>query len=302
MGDDERSRVALIFMAADRPIHIRRPALLLVGAIAASVVVVVPGVGCRGPDSYYRHGQGGGGGGGRGGNGDRDGGANDRGGGDGRLEGGNGTGGHAGRPDVPVDGTGGTVACASCKLVLLYACGGPDANQIRAAFKVASRTTESVRLADVTYRYWYADIGAAAHEFVCDFAVVGKENITHEFVPVIPARLGADFYVEIGFLDAAGTLEPFGDTGEVRVRISRTDQQTITQTDDYSFDCSKISFAEWNRVTVYEKGVLVSGIEPPVRSDPSPPDAGADAEAEEVAASGVPMRRPLCSGACDADY
>jgi endoglucanase len=255
--------------------HIRRRASFLVAAIAASVVVVVSVVGCRGPDSYYRQGQdGGGGGGARNGNGDS--GANDRGGGDGRPEGGNGTGGHPGRPDVdvPVDGAGGSLACASCKLVLLYACSGPDANQIRAAFKVSSRTTEPVQLADVTFRYWYADIGAVAQEFVCDFAVVGKENITHQFVPVIPPRLGADLYVEIGFSDAAGTLEPFGDTGEVRVRISRLDQQTITQTDDYSFDCSKVSFAEWNRVTVYEKGVLVSGIEPPVRSDPSTPDAG----------------------------
>jgi hypothetical protein len=185
--------------------------------------------------------------------------------------------------------------------VLLYACGGPDANQIRAAFKVASRTMESVRLADVTFRYWYAEIGAVAQEFVCDFALLGKENITHEFVPVTPQRLGADLYVEIGFSDAAGTLEPFGDTGEVRVRLSRTDQQTITQTDDYSFDCSKVSFAEWNRVTVYEKGVLVSGIEPPLRSDPAIPDAGAEEMAEEVAMSSVPMRRTLCSGACDAD-
>jgi endoglucanase len=282
-------------MAADRPIHLRRPASLLVAALAASavVVLVVPGVGCRGPDSYYRHGQDGGGA--RGGNGPEAG-PIDRGGGD-RPEGGSGTGGHAGRPDLAVDGAGGSVACASCKLVLLYACGGPDANQIRAAFKVASRTMESVRLADVTFRYWYADIGAVAHEFVCDFALLGKENITHEFVPVIPPRLGADFYAEIGFLDAAGTLEPFGDTGEIRVRISRADQQTITQIDDYSFDCSKISFAEWNRVTVYEKGVLVSGIEPPVRPDPSLPDAGA----EEVAGSGVQMGRTLCSGACDAD-
>jgi hypothetical protein len=104
---------------------------------------------------------------------------------------------------------------------------------------------------------------------------VTKENITHEFVPVIPPRPGADLYVEIGFSEQAGTLEPFGDTGEIRVRISRTDQQTITQTDDYSFDCSKISFSEWDRITVYEKGILIGGLEPAPRVEPTPADSAA---------------------------
>jgi endoglucanase len=272
MGDDERPRIALSFMVAERPIRTRRTALLFVATIAVSTAAVVAaGAGCHGPDPYYRQGQDGGA---RDGNGDRfENGGVDRAAPD-RPDGGGGTGGHAGRADSGADGAGGAVACASCKLVVLYACSGPDANQIRAAFRVINRSAESLRLADVTFRYWYADIGAVAQEFVCDFAMVGKENITHEFVPVIPPRLGADLYVELGFSEAAGTLEPFGDTGEIRVRISRTDQQTITQTDDYSFDCSKVSFDEWNRVTVYEKGLLVGGIEPPLRMDPTAPDAG----------------------------
>lgn len=249
----------------------RRTAFPFVARVV--VAVAIAGSGCHGADAYYRQGRDGDA---RDGNGDQpESGGLDRAAAD-RPEGGGGTGGRTGRPDAAIDGAGGNTACGTCKLVALYACSGPDANQIRAAFKVANRSAEAVRLADVTFRYWYADFGAVAQEFVCDFAVVTKENITHEFVPVIPPRPGADLYVEMGFSEQAGTLGPFGDTGEIRVRISRTDQQTITQTDDYSFDCSKISFSEWNRITVYEKGVLVGGVEPPPRPDSPAADAGAE--------------------------
>lgn len=235
--------------------------LLWFGAAAALA-------GCQGPDPFYRHRRDAAAGDGSGDQADD--GAPDRGSRGDRPNGLGGSGGQTPPADAAVEGGGVDVpGCASCKLVVLYACSGPDANQIRAAFKVANKTAETFQLSDIKFRYWYTDIGAVDQEFICDKAAVTRENITHEFVPVVPPRPGADLYAEIGFTREAGTLQPFSDTGEIQVRISRTDQQTITQTDDYSFDCSKSSFQEWNRITVYDMGVLVGGVEPPERPAPT---------------------------------
>ena len=35
-----------------------------------------------------------------------------------------------------------------------------------------------------------------------------------------------------------------------------------TQTNDPSFDATKIMYADWNRVTLYQNGTLVWGTEP----------------------------------------
>jgi hypothetical protein len=41
------------------------------------------------------------------------------------------------------------------------------------------------------------------------------------------------------------------------------DYSPILQTDDYSFDATKMAFTEWDRVTLYIDGVLAFGVEPP---------------------------------------
>ena len=40
------------------------------------------------------------------------------------------------------------------------------------------------------------------------------------------------------------------------------DWTNYTQTNDYSFDATKTSYADWTKVTLYRNGVLVWGVEP----------------------------------------
>lgn len=49
--------------------------------------------------------------------------------------------------------------------------------------------------------------------------------------------------------------------GEIQARCAKADWSNYTETGDYSFDPTKIVFADWNHVTLYRNGVLVWGTE-----------------------------------------
>nr|WP_252891756.1 hypothetical protein [Thermoclostridium stercorarium] len=71
---------------------------------------------------------------------------------------------------------------------------------------------------------------------------------------------GADYYLETGFTDGAGYLQP-NQSIEVQNRFSKADWTDYIQTNDYSFS-TNTSYGSNDRITVYISGVLVSGIEP----------------------------------------
>jgi cellulose 1,4-beta-cellobiosidase len=56
---------------------------------------------------------------------------------------------------------------------------------------------------------------------------------------------------------------PGTSTGQIQGRIHPTDfLYTFDQSNDYSFDATKTTFANWNQVTLYENGMLAWGTPP----------------------------------------
>ncbi|WP_420805390.1 glycoside hydrolase family 48 protein [Paenibacillus sanguinis] len=139
---------------------------------------------------------------------------------------------------------------------------GENDNQIRAQFKVVNNGTETVSLSDVKVRYYYTIDGDASQQFNVDYAVVGSGNVSGTFVKLEPALPGADNYFEIAFAPTAGTLAPGEDSGDIQIRINKSNWTNFAEADDYSRDASKTSYADWDKVTAYLGGSLVWGIEP----------------------------------------
>ncbi|KFN07943.1 glycoside hydrolase family 48 protein [Paenibacillus macerans] len=138
----------------------------------------------------------------------------------------------------------------------------PNDNHIRAQFKIVNNGKETVNLSDVKFRYYFTIDGDKPQEFHCDYAVVGSGNVRGTFVKLNESAEGADYYLEVSFGPGAGTLAPGADSGEIQVRFNKTDWSNYSETDDFSYDATKTSYTEWERVPLYLNGTLVWGLEP----------------------------------------
>ncbi|HET6149456.1 MAG TPA: cellulose binding domain-containing protein [Polyangia bacterium] len=135
-------------------------------------------------------------------------------------------------------------------------------------FRILNLTGTAVPLSDLTIRYWFTGDGAQSYAAAIDFAVNSANvpiqgNVTATFVPV--TRTGADQYMQLAFNGAAGNLTNAA-FAEVQSRFNSTNPDfgvVFNQIGDYSYDRSKTSFTDWINVTLYQRGVLVWGIEPP---------------------------------------
>jgi len=135
-------------------------------------------------------------------------------------------------------------------------------NQLKPHFRIVNNGDVAVPLSELEIRYWYTADGNVSQTFNCDWAQVGCSNLTGQLVPLSSAVSGADHYIRITFKTSAGSLAPGANTGEIQSRINKNDWTNYNETGDYSYNPSLTSFTDWNRVTLYQNGQLIWGIEP----------------------------------------
>ena len=171
----------------------------------------------------------------------------------------------SGNVSVPSNAATGTTSAAgtgALKAQYFAADTAPGDNQVKPHVNLVNTGTTTVALTGVTLRYWYTIDGQRPQTFSCDWTPLGCGNVTAQFVALSPARAGADTYLELGFTAGMGSLAPGQSTGEIQARFNKDNWTNFAEADDYSFDPTKTSFADWDRVTVYLGGVLVWGVEP----------------------------------------
>lgn len=148
---------------------------------------------------------------------------------------------------------------------------GATTDQVEPWLEVTNTGSTTVPLSSVTLRYYFKSDGpSVTYRFACSWAVKGCANVTGTFGTLANPTATADRYLEIGFTSGAGSLAPGQNTGDMQLRFYRSDWQTITQSDDYSFDGAQTSYADWPKVTVQDGGSLLWGT-PPAGNDPTPP-------------------------------
>lgn len=139
---------------------------------------------------------------------------------------------------------------------------GTSVNAITPQFNVKNTGTTAVDLSKVKIRYYFTKDSAADLTFWCDYAQIGGGNVEGHFVSIDPAKGTADTYLEIEFKSGAGSLAAGAETGIIQGRFSKNNWTNFDQTNDYSFDSTQSAFSAWTKVTAYQDGAKVWGIEP----------------------------------------
>jgi hypothetical protein len=133
---------------------------------------------------------------------------------------------------------------------------------ITATFNIKNTGTTAVSLSGLKLRYYLTKEGNASLNFYCDYAQLGSGNVSGAFTAVSPVKTGADTYLELSFAAGAGTIAAGGQSGDIQIRVAKSDWTNFDETNDYSFDSTKSALADWNKVTLYDGSTLVWGLEP----------------------------------------
>lgn len=151
---------------------------------------------------------------------------------------------------------------AENKVVLRYKNGNSVVNtdNINPMFNIINNGNQSVKLSNVTIRYYFTKEENKNETFWCDSFSKGSGNVIGRFVSLNNKKITADRYLEISFNEAAGVINP-GESVELAVGFANNDWAQYSQKNDYSYSSSR-SYFDWNRVTLYVSGRLVYGREP----------------------------------------
>lgn len=162
-----------------------------------------------------------------------------------------------------------------------------NGNSISTYLKINNEGNVPLNYGDLSVRYWFTPDGNSALNYWIDYAKLGNSNVTGQFVPVNPARSGADAYFELKVKPTVGTLYPLSNTGNIQYRIAKANWSNFNETNDYSHKAAA-PFAENDRITVYYQGNLIYGIEPAVA-----PGARVSAEDGETGLTASVLSNPV---------
>ncbi|MEU9205947.1 glycoside hydrolase family 6 protein [Streptomyces sp. NPDC048332] len=132
-------------------------------------------------------------------------------------------------------------------------------NQIRMGLQLVNTGSAAVDLSTVKLRYWFTpEAGASTFGTSCDWAVIGCGNLTHS-VKTAGSAAGASHYLEVGF--GSGTLAAGASTGEMQLRLNKSDWSNFNEADDYSRS-TVTSYTDASKVGLYITGALAWGTAP----------------------------------------
>jgi len=141
---------------------------------------------------------------------------------------------------------------------------GAQTNNLGFVLQIVNDGPSPINLRDVELRYWYKPGAPGAgtkttQQVDIDYAAVGSNNVKPQIGTVDQNGLAI---VRLQFADAAGSIKPYTSSGDIAVRLHKSDWSTYDQSANYSFQ-SNTTLNDWDHVGLYRAGVLVWGSPPP---------------------------------------
>ncbi|RED97529.1 Ig-like domain-containing protein [Marinoscillum furvescens] len=158
---------------------------------------------------------------------------------------------------ITVNTAGGGGGSGSGDLSIEYECGDTNTgnNKIKPYVRIVNDGGTSVNYSDLEVRYYFTMEGSSSPTFTCDYAALGTSNVNGAFVNTG----GSDYYLKVTFDSGSGSLSANDDSGNIKLRINKSDWSNHDETNDYSFDGSISSYQSYDKITLYQNGTLVWG-------------------------------------------
>ncbi|MDN3670442.1 cellulose binding domain-containing protein [Echinicola jeungdonensis] len=143
----------------------------------------------------------------------------------------------------------------------VYARNKESKNQIGLTMEIANEGNIPINYEELKVRYWFTKEGSGEMMDVVDYAKLGSENLSGQFVVMDPTANQADHYYELGFDAVLGKFHPLSKTGEIQLRLYDSKWSLLDQSNDYSYLENNELWIN-DRITVYYQGQLIFGFEP----------------------------------------
>jgi len=163
-------------------------------------------------------------------------------------------------PDEQVESTTNPVT-TSLKVLHKTEAPNEQPDTISFAVKVRNGTSSAVDLSRLEMRYWFTpgELGNRSQRAHVEWANQNGEDIHVEIVYAV--QNSRQSYLRVTFDQSAGRLAPFSDSGEIQVKVRKSDGSKYAQINDYSYSPS-VDFEEQRQITLYLDGQLIWGVEP----------------------------------------
>ncbi|MBN2737660.1 MAG: glycoside hydrolase family 9 protein [Spirochaetales bacterium] len=158
------------------------------------------------------------------------------------------------------------------KIRLKYKCMATENTSIESRFNLnlINEGTETLDLSQITARYWLSYPGDLSNLTArCDYSDSNQQGFTFHF-----GEENSMTFLEIGFnsminiptwLGGSGsplTMPAGAQLGECQIRFYETARNPQNQSDDYSFGPLQKESADWEKICLYNQGVLAWGQAP----------------------------------------
>ncbi len=132
---------------------------------------------------------------------------------------------------------------------------------IKPHLQIENNDAISVAYSELSVRYWFTAENYAGINTWIDYAQLGNDKVSMNYVSLPEPHEGAFGYIEYGFDESLGNLLSGDNSGPIQSRFSNTNWSNFDETDDHSYQ-SNTTYMNNEKVTLYRNGMLIWGTEP----------------------------------------
>jgi endoglucanase len=149
---------------------------------------------------------------------------------------------------------------------------GAQTNNLGFVLQVVNDGPTAINLSDIEIRYWFKPglTGNITQQVDIDYAAVGSNHVKTQIDPPDQDGLAA---LRLQFVNTTGAIQPYTSSGDIVLRVHRSDWSAYDQLGSFSFKPDTI-LTDWDHVGLYRGGLLVWGLEPTVPDRAEFPETG----------------------------